>query len=203
MIEPTVLPICEGPAYGGEVEWGQNPPEDTDGKRRLYTSKNPETGGSCIWSWEHGAWFEVTATPVGEISRLREENEQLKSDAERLTKDVAHWKANHRERVDAARVLIERLDMPLERVGAYRQYLAALARAVHLEEQLDQERSKRTFGPNSDLLRFQLQLAGFAAAMWETHYRDVSPEFEPADTAEGLLSQIDNMVCGLTRKEAP
>lgn len=50
-------------------------------------------------------------------------------------REVAHWKANHANRVEAARVLIERPDMPLERVDAYRKYLRALQVAQDIIEQ--------------------------------------------------------------------
>ncbi len=41
-----------------------------------------------------------------------------------LERELQHWKANHDNRVEAARVLIERTDLPLERVTAYRNYIA-------------------------------------------------------------------------------
>lgn len=46
---------------------------------------------------------------------------------ERLRAEVQHWKANHDNRVEAARVLIERNDLPFDRVPAYKHYL-------HLQE---------------------------------------------------------------------
>lgn len=46
---------------------------------------------------------------------------------ERLRAEVKHWKANHDNRVEAARVLIERNDLPFDRVPAYKHYL-------HLQE---------------------------------------------------------------------
>jgi hypothetical protein len=36
-----------------------------------------------------------------------------------LTKERDHWKANHADQVRRARVLLERHDLPLERVAAY------------------------------------------------------------------------------------
>lgn len=38
-----------------------------------------------------------------------------------LEKEVAHWKNNHANMVDRTRVLIEREDLPIERINAYRQ----------------------------------------------------------------------------------
>lgn len=50
---------------------------------------------------------------------------QVLAQAERtiveLEREVTHWKANHDNQVAKARVLIERTDMPLERVAAYKQ----------------------------------------------------------------------------------
>ena len=42
--------------------------------------------------------------------------------------DVAHWKANHDNRVEAARLLIDRPDLPLERVKAYQAHIALQAK---------------------------------------------------------------------------
>ena len=47
-----------------------------------------------------------------------------------------HWKANHDTRVEAARLLIERPDMPLERVKAYQQHLAITAQNAAMREAL-------------------------------------------------------------------
>lgn len=46
---------------------------------------------------------------------MQKENEELK-------KEVKHWKANHQNMVDRARVLIERTDMPIERTEFYKKY---------------------------------------------------------------------------------
>lgn len=200
----TIIPICDNPAFGGVLAWGETPPADAAGARKMYTTTNPKTGGGCIWSWEHMAWFELAAVRVGEsrddrLEALQRENDTLREANEFLTKEANHWKANHACRVEAARMLIERLDMPLERIGAYRQHLAALNRAAHLEEELAEERNKRVMGQNTDLLLFRVRLEEYATRLWKKHYRRTSEKFEPADTADGLLSQIDNMICGLRR----
>lgn len=140
-----------------------------------------------------------------ENARLTEENERLRKLLEFNSREAAHWKSNHAQRVEAARVLIERPDLPLERVDAYRKYLAALGRAVQLEDSLAEERKKhgpeRLAGVDYELLRFQLTLEEFAISMWKRFYQIDSPKFEPADTPSGLLAQISNMVSGLTRVE--
>lgn len=45
-------------------------------------------------------------------------------------------------------------------------------------------------------------LADLAMALWRTHYRNDSPNFELLPDAAGILSQIDNMVSGLVKPEA-
>ena len=54
-------------------------------------------------------------------------------------------------------------------------------------------------------LRYAKQLA---INLWEKHYKGSSPDWEPLDDLMGVLTQIDNMTCGLwpvedepTRKE--
>lgn len=56
--------------------------------------------------------------------------------------DVAHWKANHDNRVEAARLLIDRPDLPLERVKAYQAHIALQAKITEqaaLIEKMDIE----------------------------------------------------------------
>lgn len=50
-------------------------------------------------------------------ANLEKERDTWKANAE-------HWRHNHDKRVSAARVLIERIDMPLERTRAYQDYLS-------------------------------------------------------------------------------
>jgi hypothetical protein len=42
-----------------------------------------------------------------------------------------------------------------------------------------------------------------ALAIWRTAYRQEAPQFEVLDTMQGVLSQIDNMVSGMSRTQAP
>lgn len=41
-----------------------------------------------------------------------------------------------------------------------------------------------------------------ATHIWQTHYKDVSPQWKPLDDLLGVLTQIDNMTVGLTRQQA-
>lgn len=42
------------------------------------------------------------------------------------------------------------------------------------------------------------RLDSLAMALWRQHYRETAPEFELLPDAAGVLSQIDNMVSGLS-----
>lgn len=75
------------------------------------------------WTYEEGAaeW----KPPLGPSSSpLLERIDQLEAQRD-------HWKANHENQVRRARILIERTDMPIERVSAYN-------RMLELEQQRDQ-----------------------------------------------------------------
>lgn len=50
-----------------------------------------------------------------EQERIRDLEETIR----RLRSEVLHWKKNHRQEVERARLLKDRLDMPVERVRAY------------------------------------------------------------------------------------
>ena len=39
-----------------------------------------------------------------------------------------------------------------------------------------------------------------AICLWKTHYKTDAPEWEPCDDLMGVLTQIDNMTVGLTRR---
>jgi hypothetical protein len=54
----------------------------------------------------------LLSTALDEIQRLEAEIQRLKAEA-------THWKANHAGQVERARILIERPDLPAERVKAY------------------------------------------------------------------------------------
>ncbi len=41
-----------------------------------------------------------------------------------------------------------------------------------------------------------------AMSMWQKHYKQESPNFEALNDLPGVISQIDNMVCGLTRNSS-
>jgi hypothetical protein len=43
--------------------------------------------------------------------------------------------------------------------------------------------------------------SNLATAIWQKHYMKESPKFALLDTTEGVLTQIDNMTCGLVREK--
>ena len=119
------------------VEWGSIPPESDRGVSTVYTSFSP-SGVMHVWSWDLEQWVELVLRSPADDAREAEllaENERLRAALEFEKREVAHWKANHANRVEAARVLIERPDTPLERVDAYRRYLRALQVAQDIVEQ--------------------------------------------------------------------
>jgi hypothetical protein len=59
-----------------------------------------------------------------------------------VTAERDHWKANHDNRVHAARLLTERTDMPMERIGAYKHYVAALEANQKLRERAESAESE-------------------------------------------------------------
>ena len=44
--------------------------------------------------------------------------------------------------------------------------------------------------------------SSLATAIWQKHYIKESPKFALLDTTEGVLTQIDNMTCGLVREKS-
>lgn len=75
---------------------------------------------------------------VGELLGVMETRRKIGRDQETTIQDMTralhHVTSNHETRVKAARVLLERLDVPLERVAAYREYLAALTALATIRE---------------------------------------------------------------------
>ena len=52
-----------------------------------------------------------------------------------------------------------------------------------------------------DTMRGLVDARRLATILWEKHWREQSPEWQPLDTIEGVLSQIDNMTVGMVRAE--
>lgn len=54
-----------------------------------------------------------------------------------LQREVTHWKKNHDNRVAAARFLIERTDVPVERVHAYSKQMDLINKLKRFQANLD------------------------------------------------------------------
>ncbi|WP_250519514.1 hypothetical protein [Caballeronia sp. NCTM1] len=84
-----------------------------------FISHGGATG--AIWpKQEEGAEIPLYLHPSAEIAALRKERD--------------HWKANHDAQVSRARLLIERTDLPLERVRAYEELAALRERIAGMEK---------------------------------------------------------------------
>lgn len=59
-----------------------------------------------------------------------------------LQSEVKHWKKNHDNRVAAARFLIERTDVPLDRITAYTKQVELISKLKRFQANLD------SLGPN-------------------------------------------------------
>ena len=79
--------------------------------------------------------YNVAISAIDELAELRAKVEKLEAELKHtearnadlingLTAQVYHWKANHDAQVAAARLLRERVDMPVERVRAYDELIA-------------------------------------------------------------------------------
>jgi hypothetical protein len=44
--------------------------------------------------------------------------------------------------------------------------------------------------------------SSLATAIWQKHYMKDSPKWKPLDTTEGVLTQINNMTCGLIKEKS-
>jgi hypothetical protein len=68
--------------------------------------------------------------------------ERLQEQLSAAEKERDHWKANHANRVAAAKVLIDRTDLPFERVKAYEKYVEMQDRLAGVEKERDELRQR-------------------------------------------------------------
>jgi len=54
-----------------------------------------------------------------------------------------------------------------------------------------------------DYRRARAEAESLAKWLWQKHYKDDAPNWGLCDSLTGVLSQIDNMICGLSRHLAP
>jgi hypothetical protein len=53
----------------------------------------------------------------------------------------------------------------------------------------------------NNLAEAKREAESLAMSLWEKYYKEESPNFELCDSVAGVISQIDNMTTGLTKKE--
>lgn len=116
----------------------------------------------------------TTSATIDELARARAE--------------AAHWKANHDAQVERARFLIERGDIPIERVRAYETmgaYHAALQRAAHAAGLLAGADTTRDLVPRIWLLRELL----WNADQWAIYHNERLPFGELIAEHAGLSTE--------------
>ena len=95
---------------------------------------------------------------------------------------------------EALRMALEALEAdPLEMVADVDGHMVFLKdKAITaIKEALAQPEQDNTYAYASSL----------AKTIWQKHYIKESPKFALLDTTEGVLTQIDNMTCGLVREK--
>ncbi|NTX18036.1 hypothetical protein [Burkholderia cepacia] len=83
------------------------------------------------------------------VTKLKKAAEKLEARVAELEKERDHWKANHDAQVQRARVLVDRPDVPLERVRAYQQ-IGELQRQVEVQRMLLEAFSGQLKCPDED-----------------------------------------------------
>ena len=77
----------------------------------------------------------------------------------------------------------------------------------HMDEPYSAEVARRTITAIKEALaqpghdNIYGYASSLATAIWHKHYIKESPKFALLDTTEGVLTQIDNMTCGLVREK--
>lgn len=131
---------------------------------------------------DDGLWFEAMTAPEAylqhELRNLHRVIEVAAAQPEQaalaaMTAERDHWKANHDAQVQRARLLIDRQDIPVERVKAYEQVTALTA--VRDARHKDAERYRHVRdGGNSDyrICRYLVAAHGFVQLRCDPAYAD-------------------------------
>ena len=88
---------------------------------------------------------------------------------------------------EALKMALEALEEPKEHFAKHRR----LEAITDIKETLAQPEQDNTYGYASRL----------ATAIWQKHYMEDAPKWKPLNTTEGVLTQIDNMTCGLVKEK--
>ena len=86
---------------------------------RWITSEKRNDLAECLMADQGYKEAIGNAAFIANIPEMVDLIEAMAAEREALIRDRDHWKANHDNQVDRARLLIERTDMPVERVKAY------------------------------------------------------------------------------------
>ncbi|WP_053074595.1 hypothetical protein [Chromobacterium sp. LK1] len=146
---------------------------DTDIGPKVLLSGN----SNFIADGERDAAFAAAANPVtvlallARIAELEKQRDAAQNFANcaglelgRVQDERDHWKANHDNQVQRARILIERGDMPLERVKAYERY-TALERDATRYRALRRGQKWSVVNGIGDMLRAEILDSAIDAAM--------------------------------------
>ena len=82
----------------------------------------------------------------------------------------------------------------LDNIRVYEMRLDLIEKHPEVKEALRQALAQ----PETDCYGYASRLATY---IWEKHYKEDSPEWKPFNNLEGVLTQIDNMVCGLVKAQ--
>ena len=120
---------------------------------------------------------EVYAKSVEDVVRTLTHKSELIED---LLRERDHWKANHDNQVQRARILLERPDMPLERVKAYHTVIAANQRANELEQQMAETQAALEHASqrriHDYLVRYNLRSAVTQLLSWIDDWAETGPD---------------------------
>ncbi len=112
-------------------------------------------GIELLEMWSAGNYSDDMLPPVRQ--GLIEEDSMPVEIIERLKAERDHWKANHDNQVERARILIERPDLPVERVEAYKQWTMLKQDYDLVWNELEQRRAMvKELREENDSLKTQL-----------------------------------------------
>jgi hypothetical protein len=112
--------------------------------------------------------------------------EHLRLQIVKLLKERDHWKANHANRVAASRVLIDRTDLPFERVRAYEKYVEMQEMFAECQQYLKDDET-----PAERMARYHHDIQGL---LWQ-----LATAKEQADKLREALWDIANPIAAMGR----
>ena len=81
------------------------------------------------------------------------------------------------------------------------EYHTAQTRPIHQTSEAITAIKEALAHPEQEQDNTYIYASSLATAIWQKHYMKESPKFALLDTTEGVLTQIDNMTCGLVREK--